>query len=229
VRIALTHQDFELSQDAHTLLTDKRHLSVDTIELVELVMGELIEVAAGVGRDYDEDEGDDANLAGLLCSGRTRNRVARRIRSGEVNESREIDVVGSGLSTLLRAGGTEVHPYSCGSSEAPVLTGSNTKERVLKEGYEQLALFNEVGSLGKPAHVVVAYSRDMQGVTSAKVGMMSGREEFAWEVPIYARSDEGASGIGAEDSPKPTQPSHDQQHVDEPDVKLRRRDAQEER
>jgi len=226
----LTYRDFELSPETRTLLQDERHLSTDTIELVELVMGELIEVAAGVSRDYDEDEGDDPNLAGLMCSGRTRNRVARRIRSGEVDEDHEIEVFGTGLSTLLRAGGIEVHPYSCGSSEAPILAGSNTKERVLKDGSEQLALFSEAGNPGKPAHVVVAYSRDLQGVTSAKVGMMSGREEFAWEVPIYARSDDDALGIGAEKSPKPTPPSHDQQHVDEPDVKLRRqRDAQEER
>lgn len=226
----MTYQDFEISPEARAILTDKRHLSEGTVGLVEVVMGELIEVAAGVGRDFDEDEGDDANLAGLLCSGRTRNRVARQVRSGELDEAHEIEVFGSGLSTLLRADGTEVHPYSCGSSETPVLTGSNTKERVLKEGYEQLALFNEVGSLGKPAHVVVAYSRDMQGVTSAKVGMMSGREEFAWEVPIYARSEGDSSGMGTADSPAPTQPSHDQQHVDEPDVKLRRRrDAFEDR
>lgn len=217
-------KNFELPAEARSHLVEERHLTEDAAELVELVMDELLEVAAGVGRDYDEDEGDDANLAGLMCSCRTRNRVAQRIRSGGVSEGREIEVFGTGLSTLLRGGGTEVHPYSCGSSEAPLLAGSITKKRVLKEGSEQLALFCEEGELGKPVHVVVAYSRDLQGVTSAKVGMMSGREEFAWEVPIYARpADEAGSGVDIQDDTKAMRPSHDQQHVDEPNVKLRQR------
>lgn len=215
-------KNFEVAPETQSLLTAERQLPSAAVELVELIMGELIEVAAGVGRDYDEGEGDDPNLAGLLCSGRTRNRVAQRIRSGEAGDAPGIKVFGTGLSTLLRGGGTEVHPYSCGGSEAPLLAGSLTKERVLDEGSKQLVLFDEEGELGQPNHIVVAYSRDLQGITSAKVGMMSGREEFAWEVPIYAR-DEDELGIGAQDEAKPERPTHDQQHVAEPDVKLRRR------
>jgi hypothetical protein len=224
-------QSFELPEDARSQLTDERCLPQGALELVELIMGELIEVAAGVGRDYDEDEGDDPNLAGLLCSGRTRNRVAQRVHAGEVDKGREIEALGSGLSTLLRGEGTEVHPYSCGSSEAPLLAGSETKKRVLREACEQLALFYEEDEVGKPVHVVVAYSRDLQGVTSAKVGLMSGREEFAWEVPIYARPEEmDEFGSGLQDESGPTRPSHDQQHVAEPAVKLRlQRDKLEER
>jgi hypothetical protein len=224
-------QSFELPEDARSQLTDERCLPQGALELVELIMGELIEVAAGVGRDYDEDEGDDPNLAGLLCSGRTRNRVAQRIQAGEVDKDHEIEALGSGLSTLLRGEGTEVHPYSCGSSEAPLLAGSETKKRVLKEACEQLALFYEEDEVGKPVHIVVAYSRDLQGVTSAKVGLMSGREEFAWEIPIYARPEEvDELGSGVQDESSPARPSHDQQHVDEPAVKLRpQRDKLEER
>lgn len=215
-------RNFELSQDARSQLADERQMPQGAIELVELVLDELIAVASGVGRDYDEDEGDDPNLAGLMCSGRTRNRVARRIRAEGINGDREIEVFGSGLSTLLRGGGTEVHPYSCGSSEAPLMAGSETKKRVLKEACEQLAFFSDEGETGKPLHVVVAYSRDLQGVTSAKVGVMSGREEFAWEVPIYARPvQDDESGTSVQDGIKPSGPSHDEQRVDEPAVKLR--------
>lgn len=216
------NQNFELPEGARSQLTDERRLPEGALELIELIMGELIEVASGVGRDYDEDEGDDPNLAGLVCSGRTRNRVAQRIHAGDVNKDHEIEALGSGLSTLLRGGGTEVHPYSCGNSETPLLAGSETKKRVLKETCEQLAFFSEEDEVGRPIHVVVAYSRDLQGVTSAKVGPMSGREEFAWEVPIYARPEEiddlPSSG---HDEISLVRPSHDQQHVDEPAVKLR--------
>src|SRR4051812_33333893 len=76
-RYAIMSSSFELPPDIRTVLTGKRQLHPDTVVLVEMVMEELIEVAAGVGRDYDEAEGDYANLAGLMCSGRTRNRVAR--------------------------------------------------------------------------------------------------------------------------------------------------------
>jgi len=218
----MTHS-FELTDDVRSILEDERLLSSGARYLVELVMGELIEVTAEVGRDYDEDEGDDPNLAGLLCSGKTRNRVAQRIRSGEVEESYGIEVFGTGLSTLLRGGGTEVHPYSCGNSPTPQLAGSNTKKRVLKEGSEQLALFSAKGEVCKPLHIVVAYARDLEGLTSAKVGVMSGREEFAWEVPIYLRpSGEQSVGVAVdEDAEVATAPTHDRQHVEEPAVKLR--------
>ena len=214
---------FELTDDVRSKLADERMLSAGALHVIELVTGELIDVAAGIGRLYDEDEGDDPNLAGLVCSGKTRNRVAARIRSEGVEEALEIEVLGSGLSTLLRGGGTEVHPYSCGSAEAPLLAGSKTKKRVLKEGSEQLVLFSSQGEAGRPLHVVVAYSRDLEGVISAKTGVMSGPEEFAWELPIYERASESEFEFGgAEEGAMGAPPSHDRQPVEEPPVRLRR-------
>jgi hypothetical protein len=214
---------FELPPDTRTVLTGKRQLHPDTVVLVEMVMEELIEVAAGVGRDYDEAEGDYANLAGLMCSGRTRNRVARRIRSGETPDGSELQAVGSASAIVLRGGGTWVHPYSSGSSDAPLLAGSVTKDLILEEGMEQLVFFEKLGEEGPPRHIVIAYARDLEGVLSAKIGVMSGREEFAWEEPIYARAEDTDEGIDIQDEPEPNGPSHDEQHVPDPDVKLRPR------
>jgi hypothetical protein len=213
---------FELPADTRSKLMDERQLNADSLALVEITVNELIDVAAGVGRDYDEAEGDYANLAALMCSGRTRNRVARRIRSGEVPEDLELQAVGSGSSITLCGGGTWVHPYSSGGADAPLLAGSITKDRIFVEGTEQLVLFEELGEEGRPLHIVIAYSRDLEGVVSAKVGVMSGREEFAWEEPIYSRADGGAE-IDVRGEAESTGPSHDEQHVPDPDVKLRPR------
>lgn len=213
---------FELSPDTRSALEDDRQLKPGTLTLVELVMEELIDVAAAVGRDYDEAEGDYPNLAGLMCSGRTRNRVARRIRSAEVPEDAELQAVGSASAIVLRGAGTWVHPYSAGTSYAPMLAGSTTKDLILEEGVAQLTLFEELGKEGTPLHLVVAYTRDLEGVASAKVGVMSGRDEFAWEEAIYTRSEDVAKDSGAQDQTGPKGPSHDEQQVPDPDVKLRR-------
>jgi hypothetical protein len=219
----LITRGFELTDDIRARLAGERLLSPGALHLIELLAVELIEVAAGVGRVYDEDEGDDPNLAGLVCSGKTRNRVAARIRSEEVEEALEIEVFGSGLATLLKGGGTEVHPYSCGSGAAPLLTGSKTKKRVLKEGSEQLAFFSAQGETCKPLHVVVAYARDLEGVISAKVGVMSGPEEFAWELQIYERPSDLELEFGdADEDRTAAPPTHDRQPVAEPTIKLRR-------
>lgn len=214
---------FELSPITRAVLIEERQLAPDTIALVEVVMEELIEVAAGVGRDYDEAEGDYANLAGLMCSGRTRNRVARRIRSGETPSDCEFQAVGSGSAIVLRGGGTWVHPYSSGGSGTPLLAGTITKDLILEEGMEQLVLFEKLGKEGRPLHIVIAYARDLEGVMSAKVGVMSGREEFAWQESIYSRPEEGEEGRDREEESGPSGPSHDQQHVPDPPVKLRPR------
>ena len=218
----MTTSGFELTDGIRSKLTGDHLLSPGAIHLIELAAEELIAVAASVGRDYDEDEGDDPNLAGLICSGRTRNRVAARIRSEDVDEALEIEVFGSGLSTLLRGGGIEVHPYSCGSAEAPLLAGSTTKERVLKEGSEQLAFFSAQGESCKPLHVVVAYSRDLEGVIWTKVGVMSGSEAFAWQLPIYERPADPVLEFGDTEEGTSATPSHDRQPVEEPAIKLRR-------
>lgn len=216
-------RSFELSSETRSVLVDKRQLKSDTLLLVEIVMRELIDVTAGVSRDYDEAEGDYANLAALMCSGRTRNRVARLIRAGEVPDDADLQAVGSGAAILLRGGGTWVHPYSSGGSDAPLLAGSVTKDIILEEGLEQLVLFEKLGEEGNPLHIVIAYSRDLEGVISAKVGVMSGREEFAWEEPIYARINDTTDVSDQQDEPEPSGPSHDEQHVPDPDVKLRPR------
>jgi hypothetical protein len=213
---------FELPADIHSKLMGERQLNADSLALIEITMNELIEVAAGVGRDYDEAEGDYANLAALVCSGRTRNRVARRIRSREVPDDVALQAFGSGSAITLCGGGTWIHPYSAGGADAPLLAGSVTKERIYSEGVAQLALFEELEEEGRPLHVVIAYSRDLEGVISAKVGVMSGREEFAWEEPIYARvEDEIEVSISGE--PEVTGPTHDEQHVPDPPLKLRPR------
>lgn len=213
---------FELSPSVRLTLINERQLKADTLVMVELAMEELIDVAGAVGRDYDEAEGDYPNLAGLMCSGRTRNRVARRIRSGEFPEGADLQAVGSGSAIVLRGGGTWVHPYSSGTSDAPILAGSITKDLILEEGVAQLSLFEELGKEGPPLHIVVAYARDLEGVVSAKVGVMSGREEFAWAEPIYARSEDGDEGADTRTQPEPKGPTHDEQQVPDPDVKLRR-------
>jgi hypothetical protein len=224
VRIGLTTKRFELPDALRSALEDDHLLSSGAVHLVDVVTATVIEVAAAIGRDYDENEGDDQNLAGLLCSGRTRNLAATRLRSEDLEDELEIEVFGTGLTTLLRGGGTEVHPYSCGGAEAPLLAGSATKKRVLKEGSEQLALFSAEGESSMPLHVVVAYSRDLEGVVSAKVGVMSGPEEFAWELAIYERPADADVDFGEdiEESSSAVPPSHDRQPVDEPAVKLRR-------
>jgi hypothetical protein len=214
---------FELTADARSALMEERQLDSDTLLLIEITMQELIEVAAAAGRDYDEDEGDYPNLLALICSGRTRNRVARLIRAGEVPDKADLEAVGSGSAIVLRGGGTWVHPYSSGGSDAPLLAGSVTKELILEEGVDQLVLFEKLGKEGKPLHVVIAYARDLEGVVSAKVGVMSGREEFAWEEPIYRRDEmpnETGKAKGGSDA---SGPSHDEQHVPDPDIKLRPR------
>jgi hypothetical protein len=214
--------EFELSHECRTNLVGQRQLNADTLVLVEIVMEELIEVAAAVGRDYDEAEGDYANLAGLMCSGRTRNRAARRVRSGEIPAGANLTAVGPASAILLRGGGTWVHPYSAGAAEAPLLAGSATKEVILEEGAAQLVLFGELGQEGPPLHLVVAYTRDLVGILSAKVGVMSAREEFAWEEPIYSRSRDEMEDDDTANGPEPSGPSHDEQHVPDPEVKLRR-------
>lgn len=214
---------FELSPSSRSMLMGNRQMEPDTLLLIEIVMQELIDVAAAVGRDYDVDEGDYANLAALMCSGRTRNRVARLIRTGEIPEDADLQAVGSGSAIVLRGGGTWVHPYASGGSDAPLLAGSATKELILEEGMEQLVLFDKLGKEGKPLHIVIAYARDLEGVVSAKVGVMSGREEFAWEEPIYSRAEDTGQAVDIQDDPKPSGPSHDEQHVPDLDVKLRPR------
>jgi len=103
-----------------------------------------------------------------------------------------------------------------------MLAGSTTKDLILEEGLAQMTLFDELGKEGPPLHVVVAYSRDLEGVSSAKVGVMSGREEFAWDELVYVRSeDSGEEGKNRGQS-GPKGPSHDEQRVPDPDVKLRR-------
>lgn len=213
---------FELTSEARSSLMSERQLDPDTLLLVEIIMQELIEVASAVGRDYDEEEGDYANLAALMCSGRTRNRVARLIRKEEVPDGVDLEAVGSGAAIVLRGGGTWVHPYSAGASDAPLLAGSVTKELILEEGMEQLVLFKKLGKEGKPLHVVVAYARDLEGVVAAKIGVMSGREEFAWEEPIYER-EESSVEVATGEAPEDGGPTHDEQHVPDPDVKLRPR------
>src|SRR4051812_5416151 len=106
---------FELSAEAREALTKDYLVPEAAVDLAEITMQELIEVAASVGRDYDEAEGDYPNLAGLMCSGRTRNRVARRIRRDEIPDGLDVDAVGTGPAIVLSGGGTDVHPYSCGS------------------------------------------------------------------------------------------------------------------
>lgn len=214
---------FELTATTRSALLEERQLDSDTLLLIEITMQELIEVAAAVGRDYDEDEGDYANLAALICSGRTRNRVARLIRAGEVPDNADLEAVGSGAAIVLRGGGTWVHPYSAGGSDAPLLAGSATKELILEEGVEQLVLFEKLGKEGKPLHLVIAYARDLEGVVSAKVGVMSGREEFAWEEPIYRRDEASGEAGKVKEAPEGGGPSHDEQHVPDPDIKLRPR------
>lgn len=214
---------FELPSDTGSSLMTERQLDPDTLLLIEITMQELIEVAAAVGRDYDEEEGDYANLAALMCSGRTRNRVARLIRTGEVPDDADLEAVGSGAAIMLRGGGTWVHPYSTGSSDAPLLAGSVTKELILEEGMEQLVLFEKLGKEGKPLHIVVAYTRDLEGIASAKVGVMSGREEFAWEEPIFARQETSGKAGEIREAQEASEPTHDEQHVPDPDIKLRPR------
>lgn len=214
---------FELTDEVRSKLENEFRLAPGATHLITLVAGTVIEVAADIGRDYDEKEGYDQNLAGLLCSGRTRNLVAAHLRSEELDEALEIQVHGSGLSTLLRGGGTEIHPYSSGSGNAPLLAGSTTKKRVLKEGSEQLAFFSAEGEIFKPLHVVVAYTRDLEGVVSARVGVMSGPEEFAWEVQIYERpAERDSTAANLDAGPAAAPPSHDHQPVEEPAVRLRR-------
>lgn len=213
---------FELSSATRSTLEGDRQLKPETLALVEIVMEELIDVAAAVGRDYDEADGDYPNLAGLMCSGRTRNRVARRIRSGEVPGDAELQAMGSASAIVLRGAGTWVHPYSAGTSDTPMLAGSMTKDLILEEGVAQLTLFEEMGKEGTPLHIVVAYTRDLEGVSSAKVGVMSGRDEFAWDEPIYGRSEDSGEPSETQDESGPKGPSHDEQQVPDPDVKLRR-------
>src|SRR4051812_9332963 len=125
--------EFELPAETRSLLREVRLAPEGAVVLTEMIMEELIEVASAVGRDYDEDEGDYPNLAGLMCSGRTRNRVARRVRSGELSEDLDVAALGSGPSIVLRGGGTGVHPYSSGSGDTPILQGSETKQRILQD------------------------------------------------------------------------------------------------
>jgi hypothetical protein len=220
----LSSYGFELTDNVRSELENKFGLAPGATHLIGLVAGTVIDVAADIARDYDEKEGYDQNLAGLLCSGRTRNLVATQLRSEDLDEVLEIHVQGSGLSTLLRGGGTEVHPYSCGTGDVPLLAGSTTKKRVLKEGSEQLALFSAGGEVFKPLHIVVAYTRDLEGVVSTRVGVMSGPEEFAWELQIYERPSESTNAFAADTNVgrAAEQPSHDRQPVEEPAVRLRR-------
>lgn len=193
------------------------------IEVAECILGNLIPTAATVAREYDEEAGDDRNLAGLNCSRRTKNLAARQLRRAGEGHLSEVTVVPRrGFTWDINADGTGLHIYSAPDGVGNLnLVGSPRKAELIERSNEQLKLFDESGIRSNPKDVVLLYTRDELGIVErVSLGVTRSAHELEWEVPIFVASI-SANRTNAEQE-EDAGPTFREQPDVEPSVSLKR-------
>lgn len=157
------------------------------IGVAECLLTHVIETAATIAREYDEEAGDDPNLAGFTCARRAKNLAAKEMRDSDAEDLADVNVSSApGFSWNIDAAGTRMHIYSAPTGlDAFLLAGGQRKADIVVRSMEQLKLFDASGSAGQPGDLVMAYRRSGGGVMQAWLGVMKSPSEFAWDVQIY--------------------------------------------
>jgi hypothetical protein len=157
------------------------------IAVVEHAVPIIESVCERAGRDYDEDEGDDANLFGQQCSRRTRNLVGKDVSEGAIDTVRAVYPRGS---LVLIADQTRIHIWAAGDDEgSPRLKGGKTKPAILDACVRQLKLWEERPTEA-PEHLVLAYRATpaSRRVDKIVVGLPSGPEHWHFAAEVYDRA-----------------------------------------
>lgn len=194
------------------------------IEVAECLLGHVIDAAETVAREYDDEAGDDPNLAGFTVARRGKNLAARDLRKREIPDVTVRAV--AGFTWDIRADGTQLHTYSApGGLDEFQLVGGDRKAEIVERSMEQLSLFEDSGAKSQPGDLVLAYVRDHRGLRRAALGVMKSEAEFAWQVSIYDRDAVIAEAPREEATERP--PSFREQPEKRADISLKR--AQEKR
>lgn len=174
-----------LSETARAEL--REHLVPEAaIEAIALALPVIEAVCRRAGLEYDEDDGDDANLFGQQCSRRSRNLIGRDVQDAQI-ENTVVTYPKGSLDVV--AGGTHLHFWAAGDDEgSPRLKGGKTKPAILDECLEQLRLWQEHPAEA-PDHLVIAYraTPSARGVEKIVVGVPSSAETWQFGVKVYDR------------------------------------------
>ena len=158
----------------------------EALRAIELALPIIERVCERTGMDFDEDEGDDANLFGQQCSRRGRNLIAREV---EATQPAGVTVQRPRNTLFLQAGPTQVHFWAAGDDHgSPRLRGGRTKPEILDHCVRQLPLWKDA-RVEPPAHLVVAYratpaSRRLEKLVA---GVPKDVETWEFGVTVYDR------------------------------------------
>jgi hypothetical protein len=158
----------------------------EVFQALEMALPIIERVCGRAGMDFDEEEGDDANLFGQQCSRRGRNLIAREV---EAVKPTNITVERPRNTLYVQAGPTRVYFWAAGDDAgSPRLRGGKTKPEILDHCVRQLELWQDART-GPPAYLVVAYratpsSRRLEKVV---VGLPKDVDQWDFAATIYDR------------------------------------------